>query len=88
MIPSAGVGIVVLTNAGTKRFGEGASFTDLVQFGMVTRDGLPPIPRSRPGSRHGNGLATNRMSDRLNFVVADEVEVGIASFSHFQSVQF
>jgi CubicO group peptidase (beta-lactamase class C family) len=40
MIPSAGVGIVVLTNAGPGGAAEalGASFTDLVQFGMVTRD--------------------------------------------------
>jgi CubicO group peptidase (beta-lactamase class C family) len=40
MIPSAGVGIVVLTNAGPGGAAEalGAYFTDLVQFGMVTRD--------------------------------------------------
>ncbi|TAI65448.1 serine hydrolase [Bradyrhizobium sp. Leo170] len=40
MIPSAGVGIVVLTNAEPNGAAEalGASFTDLVQFGMVTRD--------------------------------------------------
>ena len=40
MIPSAGVGIVVLTNAAPSGSAEalGASFTDLVQFGMVTRD--------------------------------------------------
>jgi hypothetical protein len=40
--------------------------------------------------RHGNSLATirYRMSDGLNFVVVDKVEVAIASFSHFQSVQF
>ena len=40
MIPSAGVGIVVLTNAGPSGAAEalGACFTDLVQFGMVTRD--------------------------------------------------
>jgi len=79
MIPSAGVGIVVLTNAAPSGSAKalGASFTDLVQFGMVTRDGLPPIPRSWPGSRHGNSLATirYRMSDGLNFVVVDKVEV-------------
>jgi hypothetical protein len=40
MIPSAGVGIVVLTNAAPSGSAEalGAYFTDLVQFGMVTRD--------------------------------------------------
>jgi hypothetical protein len=40
MIPSAGVGIVVLTNAAPSGSAKalGASFTDLVQFGMVTRD--------------------------------------------------
>jgi CubicO group peptidase (beta-lactamase class C family) len=40
MIPSAGVGIVVLTNAGPCGAAEalGASFADLVQFGVVTRD--------------------------------------------------
>jgi CubicO group peptidase (beta-lactamase class C family) len=40
MIPSAGVGIVVLTNAAPGGAAEalGASFTDLVQFGVVTRD--------------------------------------------------
>ncbi|WP_283807484.1 DUF3471 domain-containing protein [Bradyrhizobium retamae] len=40
MIPSAGVGIVVLTNAGPCGAAEalGASFADLVQFGTVTRD--------------------------------------------------
>ncbi len=40
MIPSAGVGIVVLTNAEPTGAAEalGASFTDLVQFGTVTRD--------------------------------------------------
>jgi hypothetical protein len=42
MIPSAGVGIVVLTNAAPSGSAEalGAYFTDLVQFGMVTRDWL------------------------------------------------
>ncbi|WP_244424542.1 serine hydrolase [Methylobacterium nodulans] len=42
MIPSAGVGIVVLTNAGPGGAAEalGASFMDLVQFSMVTRDWL------------------------------------------------
>jgi CubicO group peptidase (beta-lactamase class C family) len=40
IIPSAGVGIVVLTNAEPGGAAEalGASFTDLVQFGMITRD--------------------------------------------------
>jgi CubicO group peptidase (beta-lactamase class C family) len=40
MIPSAGVGIVVLTNAAPSGSAEalGAYFMDLVQFGMVTRD--------------------------------------------------
>jgi CubicO group peptidase (beta-lactamase class C family) len=40
MIPSAGVGIVVLTNAAPSGSAEalGAYFTDLVQFGTVTRD--------------------------------------------------
>jgi len=40
MIPSAGVGIVVLTNAAPSGAAEalGAYFTDLVQFGTVTRD--------------------------------------------------
>ena len=40
MIPSAGVGIVVLTNAAPSGSAKalGASFTDLVQFGMVMRD--------------------------------------------------
>ena len=40
MLPSAGVGIVVLTNAAPAGSAEalGASFMDLVQFGMVTRD--------------------------------------------------
>jgi hypothetical protein len=39
MIPSAGVGIVVLTNAApSSAEALGAPFTDLVQFGMVARD--------------------------------------------------
>ena len=40
MIPSAGVGIIVLTNAAPSGSAEavGAYFTDLVQFGSVTRD--------------------------------------------------
>lgn len=40
MIPSAGIGIVVLTNAAPGGAAEalGAAFTDLVQFGIVTRD--------------------------------------------------
>jgi CubicO group peptidase (beta-lactamase class C family) len=40
LIPSAGVGIIVLTNAAPSGSAEalGAYFTDLVQFGMVTRD--------------------------------------------------
>jgi CubicO group peptidase (beta-lactamase class C family) len=40
MIPSTGVGIIVLTNAAPSGAAEalGAYFTDLVQFGMVTRD--------------------------------------------------
>ena len=40
IIPSAGIGIVVLTNAEPGGAAEevGTSFTDIVQFGMVTRD--------------------------------------------------
>lgn len=40
MIPSAGIGIVVLTNAAPTGAAEalGTSFTDLVQFGILTRD--------------------------------------------------
>ena len=40
IIPSAGIGIVVLTNAepGGAAEAVGVSFTDVVQFGMVTRD--------------------------------------------------
>ena len=43
MIPSAGIGIVVLTNASPIGVAEtlGAEFADLVQFGAITRDWFP-----------------------------------------------
>jgi len=43
MIPSAGVGIVILTNAWPIGVAEtlGAEFADLVQFGAITRDWFP-----------------------------------------------
>jgi CubicO group peptidase (beta-lactamase class C family) len=43
MIPSAGVGIVILTNAWPIGVAEtlGAEFADLVQFGVITRDWFP-----------------------------------------------
>ncbi|MDF2117742.1 serine hydrolase [Roseiarcaceae bacterium H3SJ34-1] len=47
MIPSAGVGIVILTNAWPIGVAEtlGAEFADLVQFGAITRDWFPAYQR-------------------------------------------
>jgi len=63
MIPSVGVGIVVLTNASPIGVAEtlGAEFADLVQFGTVTRDWYPAYkgllaPTTKPfGALVGKG---------------------------------
>jgi Domain of unknown function (DUF3471) len=67
LIPSAHVGIVILTNASPGGAAEalGMEFADLVQFGKVTRDWLPAYagllaPTNAPfGARVGKQLPAN-----------------------------
>ena len=90
MIPSAGIGIVVLTNAAPSGSAEalGAYFTDLVQFGMVTRDWFAAYSAMMAGITAPTGDLVGK-SPPANPAPAAELSsyVGVYANSYFGSAE-